>query len=953
VYAPPTRLALVGREREREQLRAALTEAAGGGMQLVVIEGEAGIGKSRLLADLLDHAGAHGARTWYGAADELERHRPLRAVVDALGPLPAAGAGSEVGTGDVPAVPANGWLPPAGPMAGGASDATFLAVEAAVDRVERAVAGGPAMLAVEDLHWADPATLQAVRALTRRLAALPLLVAVTLRPAPRSPELDRLLAALPAATTRHLALTPLGEADVAVLAGSVAAGAPTAGLLAEVRAAGGNPLYVIELVRALAVEGRVSVVAGVADVAGTRRRIPESLRRTVQRRMAVLSPAALDLLRMAAVLGATFAPAELSAAVGAPMAELLPALQETVDAGVLTEAGERLAFRHELLRDALYDAIPVGVRTALHRGVGQALAAAGAPADRVAVHLSLGARPGDRDAVSWLRRAARQAAAGDPAAAADLLARAVQLLPATDPDRDRLLAELAGALTVAGRAAEAASVAQRVLAREHDPAAEALTRLALGQALWSQGRLHEWMDQIERGSRAAALTAAERARFHAEAAGGYLTFGRLARAEEEGAAAIAAGRAAGDDLTVCLGLSARSIAAHYRAHFAAAMEQGAEVVELASRSAPHELGRRFFYGYQGMFLAVADRLDAAVDVIGEGRALSARLGVVADLPPYHYVGSVVHLYAGRWDDAVAEAETCVAVAQEIDTRSAVVGALAVLAHIALHRGALADAEGHLAAAQATLRESGPQWGMDWVAWAEALVHEARGRPEVALDALAAAWARHLELGLDHVALRIGPDLVRLQLAAGEGRPAAETAELVATVAERAGAASARAAATRCRGLVTGDPDVLLDAVSEYAAGPRALDRARAAEDAATALARRGRPAEAAARFAEALTLYDRVGASRDLSRAAAAQRRAGIRRGARGTRRRPAHGWASLTATELAVAQLATEGLTNPQIGQRLYISRYTVETHLKHVFAKLSLSSRVQLAAEVARRAG
>jgi DNA-binding CsgD family transcriptional regulator len=78
-----------------------------------------------------------------------------------------------------------------------------------------------------------------------------------------------------------------------------------------------------------------------------------------------------------------------------------------------------------------------------------------------------------------------------------------------------------------------------------------------------------------------------------------------------------------------------------------------------------------------------------------------------------------------------------------------------------------------------------------------------------------------------------------------------------------------------------------------------------------------------------------------------------VRRGVRGARRRPASGWASLTATELQVARLAAEGLTNPQIAQRLFISRYTVETHLKHVFAKLSLTSRVQLAAEVARRAG
>ena len=102
---------------------------------------------------------------------------------------------------------------------------------------------------------------------------------------------------------------------------------------------------------------------------------------------------------------------------------------------------------------------------------------------------------------------------------------------------------------------------------------------------------------------------------------------------------------------------------------------------------------------------------------------------------------------------------------------------------------------------------------------------------------------------------------------------------------------------------------------------------------------------------QAVGIYERLGAARDLARAEAALREAGIRRGRRGTRGRPQFGWPGLTPTEHSVADLVAEGLSNPQIGARLYISHRTVQTHLAHIFAKLDISARAQLAAEVTRR--
>ncbi len=151
-------------------------------------------------------------------------------------------------------------------------------------------------------------------------------------------------------------------------------------------------------------------------------------------------------------------------------------------------------------------------------------------------------------------------------------------------------------------------------------------------------------------------------------------------------------------------------------------------------------------------------------------------------------------------------------------------------------------------------------------------------------------------------------------------------------------------------LTDDDPGVLLAAAQTYAGGQRPLALAQAAEDAGAVLARHGDAGQAHPLLEQAADIYERLDAARDLARAEAVLREAGIRRGRRGARKRPRAGWQSLTPTERAVVDLVADGLSNPQIGERLYISRLTVQTHIAHVFAKLDLSARAQLAAEVTR---
>ena len=197
---------------------------------------------------------------------------------------------------------------------------------------------------------------------------------------------------------------------------------------------------------------------------------------------------------------------------------------------------------------------------------------------------------------------------------------------------------------------------------------------------------------------------------------------------------------------------------------------------------------------------------------------------------------------------------------------------------------------------------------------------------------------------------LGPDLIRLALATGDAERARAVAAAVAGLAGRNQVPSLAAAALRCRGLADDDPETLAAAARACQPGTRPLELAGACEEAGAAYARQGDPDRARPLLEQALAIYERLDAGRDLARAEAVLRGAGLRRGRRGPRGRPQSGWASLTPAEHAVADLVADGLTNPQIGDRLYISRRTVHTHLVHVFAKLDIASRAQLAAQVTR---
>ena len=401
---------LVGRSAELDQLRSAVRQVAGGIGQALLVTGEAGIGKTRVVVEALDVGVDLGVRVFRGAAEELERRRPFGVIVDCL-------AIDHSGVDDRRAHVAGlldeathdgdeGWF-------GESPSTEFRIVEAVVALVEELSARNPVAMAVEDLQWADPSSLLVLHRLGRRVGQLPLLLVCTARPVPRSAELEGCLHGLRAAGATELVLGPLDAEAVAQLVEDLVDATPGQSLLRQVRRAGGNPLFVSELVGALQRDGAIELGPdGTAELPTVG--IPPALPLLILHRLSFLSPATLELLRVATVLGSSFAVSDLSAVVGRPTAALLPALEESTAAGILEPRGELLGFRHDLIWEALYHDLPVPVRQSLHLDAGRALAGAGAPPEQVAEQLLRGASAGDSQAVDWLGRAARRAAPRAP-----------------------------------------------------------------------------------------------------------------------------------------------------------------------------------------------------------------------------------------------------------------------------------------------------------------------------------------------------------------------------------------------------------------------------------------------------------------------------------------------------------------------------------------------------------
>ena len=938
-----SRVRLVGRAFELDVLRGVVEGAATGPARIVLLEGEAGIGKSRLIAEALALASGRGFRVFSGACDEVERDTPLRALKEALD--------VERGAPDAARAELARVLearPPSGGHGAGTVDEGWLIVEAVLAVLEDFASTAPIAVVVEDLQWADPLTLRALHSIARHLTRLPLALFATVRSGSHELDVDRAIADLLERGAEHVLLEPLSSEDAAYLAGEVVGVPMGPRLLDQVGGAGGNPLFVIELIRSLDDDGAIDMLDGRAEALPSSP--PPTLRLTVLRRLSMLPEDALNMLRVASILGSSFSLTELALLAGRNPALMLPALAAAIDAGLLTESGDRLAFRHDLVRDALYHDLPTSVRKGLHRQAGAVLSGAGIPAERVAGHVALGADRGDAAAVEWLQRAAQLAASRAPATTVRLLERALELADPGDPIRETLAAEMVEPLLSTGRLRDAEAVARGVLAGRHEPVVDVLVRTGLASVLSLGARYPEGIEQLEQAS----LVAPEEERHSLAAAGSMLMLlsGQVEQARDRAEQAVEAGERLTSGRTLCLGLQTLAMVALAEGFLDRAISIAQRAVTVAQAGDAAWANHVVPQLWLGTALADSDRFGEAEVVLQAGRSRAEQTGDLARLPMYHWAIADVRLASGQWDDALAEAQAGLGLIEENATQVGDVFANALHAHVALHRGNPNGARAAVDEARRSLVAGSVEIGFEWMTWIDALLLEALGQSGQALSILEEAWDLSAPLRyLQATSRTIGPDLVRMALSAGNHERALSVTDELERNARHSPTPTARGLALRCRGLLSGDPGILLEAVAAHRLGPRPYLVAAACEDAAVALGHHARAAEAGPLLGEAVAAYERLEAVWDITRVQSAQRNLGISQSRRAPRR-PSFGWSSLTPTEAKVVGLVAKGLTNRQIAEQLFVSRRTVATHLEHVFQKLGHANRVELAADAARRA-
>jgi DNA-binding CsgD family transcriptional regulator/tetratricopeptide (TPR) repeat protein len=931
---------LVGRDAELAALTACCARAADGRGGLTIVEGEQGIGASALIAEVTRRAAATGFAVLTARA-EPPPLRPLGVLAELL-------ASSDVLEPHLTAF--GGILGRHEDGAGGrgvepAPDRRLVVQDLVVDALEQL--DRPVVVVIEDCHHADPATVAVLAGVARRLAGMPVALVVTTHPgAPAGAIAD----AVAAGDVSWLRLTPLSDDDLVTIAAHIAGGRPGPRLRAALAGTGGNPLICVQLIAALAQEGRLAVEADGVEVDG-HGDVPRHFADRLARRTAGLPPRAAEAVRAAAVIGAC-APAELAAVLGRHPWELGDDLAAATDAGLLDPRRPEVAFRHPVVQDAIATTVPAAVRATLHHAAGEELARRGASALRVAHHLALGSAPVDVEAATWLRRAGREVRAQDPAWALALVDRALAALPALHPLRPAFLADRADVLVSLARYGEAEAAAATALTARPAPAVEARLRSTLGRTLALAGSPSSAVEHFDAAITAACDDSAERSRLRADAATVRLWAFDLRGAAEQADLALTEARRLGDPIATTGALNVVSRLAAFRADVGAAVTAGEEAVRCADTCAA--ASRTAAHLYLGLALMNADRLGDARDVLGEGRRHAELAGAAWALPKYESALALVSFFAGDWDDAVVHGAVNDLVAADTGQVTGHGQLQAIAGLVALHRGqparAAACAE---AASRAMARPGADASGLPYVRWLEALLAEAGGDDERAVEILRGVCDLALGVGVPLVVLWLAPDLARLAGACRRTSTVEWLAAELAPVAATAGTASARAAAAFVDGVLTGAPDRLDWAAATWASMGRRPDAARAAELAGRLALEAGDIGAGTNALRVAQHEYDLLGAERRSRDVRARLRDAGVRPGVRGLRRRPHTGWAALTPTEVAVARLVADGATNGQIAAALVVSKRTVETHLSSLYRKLGVSTRVAIANIVARQPG
>jgi DNA-binding CsgD family transcriptional regulator len=911
---PPIR----GRAGELEVIGALITALVQGRGGVLVIEGPPGIGKSRLLTEVMAQADKTGVRTLFGEAFEYQQTVPFFSLF-----MATLRADPPVGDAD------------ALRQLGGSANLRYWVVHDLADAIHAAAAQTPLAIVLEDIHWADNGTLTALRSLASPRPDAPVLWVLTARTGAGGPGVQETLSVLQradAAVVRVGAMSPGAVADM--VHDAVRANADES-LLNLAAKAHGNPFLVRELVGGLDEEGRLNVSGGRAVATG--HALPRRLGAGMQQRLDHLSAGAGEVVRVAAVLPDRFSAGLLAAMLDRQPASLMSAVQEAVRADLLVEDDEQLRFRHDLLRESTRQSLPQSLRRAMERQSASIMLRMGAAPTEVATQLARSAEPGDREAIDALRAAAQSVGHSDASAAADLSTRALELLAADDAEHGLLVAETVGLLNRASRYPEAEELAVAALSEVASSEQEAEIRLRLPTL-----NKHSAQRRVEENRRALQLgdiSEVTRARHL-----GWLAYnvmlhdqrGQRRAAADEAAAAAASTGDLEATILANLTLAVLDCADGYVGRSVRRVEELCALARTSEATAAHDLAALYY----AMLLAAVGRLDDAAAQVAEVIAQARREHNAMAIDTWATMDGGVHLAAGRLSAARAATESLpppqqTGVSEQDIVRTAILAEVAVRTDDrTLLQQMVNDARNAYSTGSSVVdREAAHVLAL--AAWQRDDVHDAMrwlggttlfGTP---------LWSQVL----DRVILG-----ARVASAAGDAGLRArvlQAADLLER--ERPAIPLFTGVAGHARGILEGDAQALVAAADVLRSSSRPLLYAAAAEDAGGELARTDHPDEALDQLNAAFDTYLHHEALADARRVGRQLRRLGVQRRIV-SQPRAKTGWDSLTDSELKVINLIAQGVTNRDVATQLHLSLHTVKNHVHNVFAKLGINSRAEL---------
>ncbi|MEX2194862.1 MAG: AAA family ATPase [Thermoleophilaceae bacterium] len=928
-------MALLERETELEILAGAIGAAADGDGSCVVVQGPAGIGKTRLVAAAREQAARSGVRALAARGGELERDFAFGVVRRLFEPVVREGRDATFDGAASLAAPVLG-TGKAGPLDADPSAALLHGLYWAL---ANAAAEEPLLVAVDDAHWADPASLRWLAYVMNRLEELPVAVLV----AARTDE--------PEAAPAPLAMLSSGSGTRLVSPAPLTAGAVASIVRARVEkqaddefceachtATAGNPFMLGALLDAVESDQVATDASGAARVEALG---PESIARAILPRLARLSEEAGALAEAVAVLGVAAPLRHAAAVAGVELDAAGDAADALADAGVLTP-GRPLDFVHPVVRASIHAELRPAQRTRGHRAAAELLAAEGEDEDRIAAHLLHTEAGSDPWVVEMLRSAAGGALASGAADAAVAHLRRALAEPPPAELRGALLAELGSAEARVPDPAAEKHLRQAVELLE-EPLPRAAAEHELGRALMLGGRLPDAVEVLDRaieklGDPDAELSMTLEAELLNAARLDLSTRPLAARRVAATVTRAERGGSPGERLLLA-NLAYETALTGHSAERAArlaerALGNGALLEEAGPGGAP-------FIGAANA-LALCERLDLARqafdDALDAARARGSALG--------HSIASCfrsqVAYRLGDLREAEADARGSLEVAGLHGWALGLPASLAFLIDVLIERGELEQAAAALE--RSGLGEEIPDSVMFTpLVDSRGRLRIAQSRLEEGIEDLLLCGRRQEEWGSPNPSVipwrsHAAVACVRLGRSEDATRLAREEVEL----ARAFGAPRALGMALRAAGIAEGGDTglaLLRETVETLAGSMGRLEHARALVALGSALRRAGERAAARDPLRQGLDLARRCGAGALAEEAREELAATGAR-----LRREALSGVDSLTPSERRVATMAAQSMSNREIAQALFVTIKTVEVHLGHTYGKLEISSRGEL---------